>query len=177
MNWHASCPWHFEETILRLCWLWVRSRSSEVTRSKRSNCWFWTLGTIMHVFRSRFFIKNARKWPYDIFFPIKIGEKWKIEKSSQCVEMPCKVAVFSIQKALQGSFLKISTSNLAHIFIELVSITYIFRFLKILEIFGEYDKNSKFSSSNLTQFSKFWTHLKIWDSSLIARFMCESFDM
>ena len=149
------------KTILRLCNLWVRSRSSQVTRSKASKCWFWLPDTVIHVFRS-VFRQEREKWPQNIFFLIKIGGKWKIRKSLEYLEITWKVAVFGIQMAFKKSFSKISTSNVIQIFIDLVCIACIPVFLKMLEIFGYRTKFQNFEFK-LTQFSKY---SQIWKSEI-----------
>ena len=113
------------------------------------------------MFLGQFFVKNAKN-DHKTYFPIKIGGKWKIRKSSEYVEMTWEVAVFGIQMALQMVIFedidfkfgtRIHRTSLYHIY----SV-----FFENFRNFGYMTKIQNFEFK-LTQFSKF---SQIWKSEI-----------
>ena len=149
--------------VLSPRWPFLRSRSSEVTRS---NCRFRSFGVVIHVYGSVFRLERE-KWPYSIVCCIEIGIKWKYGNASYYVQMPWKVAIFHIQSAIKTTFMKGITWNLVHTFFRVSSSTYIPVFWKFWNFGGFFEKIKKNVEKNL-KISEIFKISKIRDSSFVV---------
>ena len=69
------------------------------------------------MFLGQIFAKNAKKYPKNTFWRIKIGPNLKFVKSRQSPEMTWKVPVFDMFYVISQPCLKILAWNCVHIFI------------------------------------------------------------
>ena len=152
MNRHDSGLWHgYLSIVLSPRWHFLRSRSSEVTRS---NCRFRSFGVVAHVYGS-VFSSRTRKMTLKHRSLHRNRNKMKIWKCMVLRPNALKSSHFHIQSAIKTTFLKGITWNLVHTFFSVSSSTCIPVF-ENFEIWGIFEKNVK-KSQNFQNFPNFKT--------------------